>query len=138
MASKRATRCGRSSVPGWLTRPGQTRTASFAALDRSVLRPLAFPEADRLAYITVEDATQRFRGTPPAAAVQRWRGVPIVAAIGGYRPTTAVYSATGVPELLPAGQMTANLPTLLQVQIGMPGCSGKPRRNGGIDSAIND
>lgn len=94
-----------------------TSAAAFDALDRAVLRPLPFPDADRLAYVIIEHETQDFRGTPPAAAVERWRAAATtVAAIGGYRPTNVTYRAAGSPEQVPAAQMTAGLPALLQVR----------------------
>ncbi|GMV21986.1 MAG: hypothetical protein AMXMBFR57_19350 [Acidimicrobiia bacterium] len=93
-----------------------TAAAAFNILDRAVLRPLAFRDADRLAYVTIVDDGERFRGTPPAEAVQRWRTLQhVVDGVEGYQPATTVYTANGVPELLEAGRMTAGLSTLLRV-----------------------
>ncbi len=91
--------------------------AAFSALDRAVLRPLAFPEGDRLAFVSMMNPEQGWRFVPPFDAIERWRANSrSVERLEAYQPSTVTYYGSGAPELVSAANMSPGLPALLRVR----------------------
>jgi predicted permease len=90
-------------------------TAAFGALDRSILRPLPFPDGDRFVFVVLEHSTLRWQSTPPADLVATWRAG--ATAIDRFE----VHRSMNVTR---AGADGADLITVLGVSGGLPGMLG--------------
>jgi predicted permease len=93
-------------------------TAMFSAVDAVLLRPLPYPEADRLVMIWDEmpDIGQP-KNNPTPAEWQAWRQHNTVFTdIAATQSAQAILGNDGDPEEVPARKVTANLWTVLGVQ----------------------
>ncbi|HYU32949.1 MAG TPA: ABC transporter permease [Thermoanaerobaculia bacterium] len=86
-------------------------TAIFSVIDAALLRPLPYPEPERL--VAVYNS-----GQIPSSFPQYldWkRDTEVFADLGTYWKTTYALTGTGEPELLQVGRMSANVPRMLGV-----------------------
>jgi predicted permease len=86
-------------------------TAIFSVIDAALLRPLPYPEPERLVMV-------RGPGQIPLSFPQYldWkRDTDAFADFGAYWKTTYVLTGAGEPELLQVGRMSASVPRLLGV-----------------------
>jgi putative ABC transport system permease protein len=111
--------------------------AGLTALDRAVLRPLAFPEGDRLAFVSLQDVEQGWRFVPAMPVIERWRSaVRSFDQIEGYQPSTATYLGGAEPEVIPAANVTGGLTTLLRLQPVIGRVLGPSDATGGASPSI--
>ena len=90
--------------------------AAYSALNRAVIHPLAFPDGDRLAFVSLRDSQRGFRALPPFSAVERWQATShTVEQFEAYQPSSVTDLGGGVPEVVPAARITAGLPAMLPV-----------------------
>ena len=94
-------------------------TAIFSLVNGVLLRPLDFPDPQRLVAISI--STPVFNNGAPLpiniAQIVEWRKrTQSFESLGGYRNTTISLSGDGRPELIPAAQVSANLFDVLGVQ----------------------
>ncbi|MFL5455302.1 MAG: ABC transporter permease, partial [Myxococcales bacterium] len=87
-------------------------TAIFSVLDAALLRPLPYPEPERL--VAVNDVSG-FGETPSSyPEYLDWKqGTEIFADLGAYWTTTLTLTGAGEPEVLNAVRMSASLPRML-------------------------
>jgi predicted permease len=86
-------------------------TAIFSVIDAALLRPLPYPEAERLVAVYGP-------GQNPFSFPQYldWkRDTEVFADLGTYWKTTYTLTGAGEPELLRVGQMSASVPRMLGV-----------------------
>ena len=86
-------------------------TAIFSVINAALLRPLPYPESERLVAIYN-------RGRIPSSFPQYldWkRDTEVFADLGAYWRTTYALTGEGEPELLRVGRMSANVPRMLGV-----------------------
>jgi putative ABC transport system permease protein len=86
-------------------------TAIFSVIDAALLRPLPYPEPERLVAIY-------HPGQIPVSFPQYldWkRDTEVFADLGAYWKTTYALTGEGEPELLQVGRMSANVPRMLGV-----------------------
>ena len=93
-------------------------TAIFSLLNGVLLRPLDFPDPQRLVSIAL--STPQFRNGEPLlinlGQLVEWRKrTHAFAAIGAYRNTTMPLIGDGPPELIPGAQVSANFFDMLGV-----------------------
>src|SRR5258708_14339728 len=95
-------------------------TAIFSVVDTVILRPLAYPEADRL--VTIHEVVPKFSQLAPMVPVngmhfRQWRketrSFDQLALIGG---VTFNLTGAGEPERIPAARVTPTLFSMLGVQ----------------------
>jgi len=94
-------------------------TAIFSLVNGVLLRPLDFPDPNRLVAISV--STPQFRGGEPLpiniAELVEWRKqTHTFEGIAAYRNTTMSLTGEGRPELVPGAQVSANFFDVLGVQ----------------------
>jgi len=94
-------------------------TAIFSLVNGVLLRPLDFPDPQRLVAISI--STPVFNNGAPLpiniAQIVEWRKrTQSFESLGGYRYTTMGLSGDGLPELVPGAQVSANLFDVLGVQ----------------------
>jgi predicted permease len=94
-------------------------TAIFSLVNGVLLRPLDFPDPQRLTAISI--STQQFANGAPLpiniAQLVEWRKrTHSFEGIGAYRNTTMSLSGDGLPELVPGAVVSANLFDVLGVQ----------------------
>jgi putative ABC transport system permease protein len=94
-------------------------TAIFSLVNGVLLRPLDFPDPQRLTAISI--STQQFANGAPLpiniAQLVEWRKrTQSFEGIGAYRNTTMSLSGDGLPELVPGAVVSANLFDVLGVQ----------------------
>ncbi len=90
-------------------------TAIFTVLEAVVLRPLSFPEPDRLVALgKLRDTPRRIPASHPELRDWRERSTSF-AGLAGYSTRDHVVRAAGEPRRLPAVAATANLFTVLGV-----------------------
>lgn len=88
--------------------------SALSSLDRAVLRPFGFADGDRFAFVSMLNTEQGWRMVPSAEMVERWRAsARSVEAFEIYQESTATYLGDGVPEIVPAANISAGLPALL-------------------------
>jgi predicted permease len=91
--------------------------ALFGALDRIVLRPLPYPDGDRLVYVMDRHRELGWQITPGEQAVARWReSAQTVEWLETWSRLTAVRTGAGVAELLEVTTVSVGLPESLGVQ----------------------
>ena len=86
-------------------------TAIFSVIDAALLRPLPYPEPERLVAVY-------HPGQIPVSFPQYldWkRDTEVFADLGAYWKTTYALTGAGEPELLQVGRMSANVPRMLGV-----------------------
>jgi len=93
-------------------------TAIFSLVNGVLLRPLDFPEPQRLVSIAV--STPQFRGGEPlplnlSQLVEFRKRTRAFEGIAGYRNTTMSFTGEDLPELVPGAQVSANLFDVLGV-----------------------
>jgi predicted permease len=94
-------------------------TAIFSLVNGVLLRPLDFPDPQRLTAISI--STRQFANGAPlpinVAQLVEWRKrTHSFGGIGAYRTTTMSLSGDGLPELVPGAVVSANLFDVLGVQ----------------------
>src|SRR5262249_7243267 len=94
-------------------------TAIFSMVSSVILRPLAFPDPQRLVSVSI--SIPPFNGGAPLsinlAQLVEWRKrTRAFDGIGAYRNTTMSLSGDGRPELIPGAQVSANLFAVLGVR----------------------
>ena len=94
-------------------------TAIFSLVRGVLLRPLEFPDPERLVSIAI--STPHFRNGEPLpinlSQLVEWRKrTQSFEGIGAYRNTTMSLSGDGIPELMPGAQVSANLFDVLGVR----------------------
>ncbi len=95
-------------------------TAIFSLVNGVLLRPLDFPDPQRLVAISI--STQQFANGAPlpinVAQLVEWRKrTHSFEGIGAYRNTTMSLSGDGLPELVPGAVVSANLFDVLGVRL---------------------
>ncbi len=89
-------------------------TAIFSVLDTALLRPLPYPEPERL--VAVADLQRQDESPASFPEYADWQqATDVFADLGAYFTTTLTLTGAGEPETLPAVQMSAVLPRLLGV-----------------------
>jgi len=87
-------------------------TAIFSVLDAALLRPLPYPEPERL--VAVHDVSGSGETPPSFPEYLDWKqGTEVFADLGAYFTTTFTLTGAGEPEMLTAARMSANLPRML-------------------------
>src|SRR5215813_5928578 len=94
-------------------------TAIFSLVNGVLLRPLDFPDPQRLTAISI--STPLFRNGEPlpinlGQLVEWRRRTRAFEGIGAYRNTTMSLTGDGRPELIPGAQVSANLFNVLGVR----------------------
>jgi predicted permease len=90
-------------------------TAIFSVLDAALLRPLPYPEPERLVWVT--DIQMQTMETPASfPEYLDWKqATDVFDGLGGYWTTSYTLTGKGEPETLQAVRMSASLPRLLGV-----------------------
>lgn len=90
--------------------------AAFGGLDRVILRPLPYPDADRMAYIGLRLVERGWTLSPYHEVIERWReGAATVERIEMYRSTTVTETGDGPARLLSVTDISGTLPGMLGV-----------------------
>ena len=94
-------------------------TAMFSAVDAVLIRPLPYPNADRLVMVWNDmmrtEGESKFFTSPPEW--REWRaGNTVFSDIAATQPGDAALSGTGEPEELPARRVTGNFWSVLGVK----------------------
>lgn len=91
-------------------------TAIFSAVYHTLLRPLPFPDAERLAFVWLEDETKSMMITPQPPFLDAWRGrTRTIEAMAAYAGEERVLTGTAEPEPVYAIAIETGLPTMLGV-----------------------
>jgi predicted permease len=92
-------------------------TSVFGALDRIVLRPLPYPDGDRLAYLALELPEQGWQVAPFGEVVDRWRrGARTVEGIATWRQLSGVLSHEGESRVTRVIGVSGGLTAMLGVR----------------------
>ena len=82
-------------------------TAIFSVVNAVLLRPVAYPDADRLVFFMNTSP----QGTSPAASpakFQHYREQPVTVDVAAFTPGVVNLTGTGVPEQLRSGRVSAD------------------------------
>ncbi|MEA2562497.1 MAG: hypothetical protein QOH06_4001 [Acidobacteriota bacterium] len=90
-------------------------TAIFSVIDASLLRPLPYPDPERLVAVTCSQGEVQTPVSFPEY-VDWKRSSEVFAEVGGYFTTTVALTGQGEPEMLQAVRMSANLPGMLGIR----------------------
>jgi predicted permease len=110
-------------IIGVLTLGIAAATVTFSVVDTVVLRPLPFPDPDRLAVIqTRSSATATFAATSAFMYHRFGEGVPAFASLAATRRGQEPLKTAAEPELILSARVTANLFEVLGVHpmLGQP------------------
>jgi predicted permease len=90
-------------------------TAIFSVIDASLLRPLPYPDPERLVAVTCSQGEVQTPVSFPEYT--DWKRISeVFADVGGYFTATVALTEAGEPEMLQAVRMSANLPGMLGVR----------------------
>jgi predicted permease len=90
-------------------------TAMFSILSAVLLRPLPYPDSERLVY--VRDIQPQLRDLPASyPEFLDWSGLDLFDGIGAYWPTSVNLTGEGEPERIDVNRLTPSLQPLLGVK----------------------
>lgn len=91
--------------------------AIFGALDQIVLRPLPYPNGDRMVYVAAHHPKLGWNLSPTHAEISRWRtSAQTLEWIETFVPEDAVWTGERAAQLLDMTVVSAGLPAALGVQ----------------------